>query len=160
MTNEDEPGKPTLTKPQPQVGRGLEAEGPKDPDVPITDVLWQWAKSMDMETWEDIGNPTPSGSRNPVEADLGYYLRATAMYTDNFGSGKTASVMSENAVEERTVANARPDFSDLDTDKDTAGLQIARDVDEGIKGAQVGKPITAKDDDTALLYSLTLADDA
>ena len=33
-------------------------------------------------------------------------------------------------------------------------------MDEGIKGAQVGKPITAKDDDTAsLLYSLELADD-
>ena len=63
VTNVDEPGKPTLTKPQPQVGRGLEAEGPEDPDVPITDVRWQWARSMDMETWEDIGNPTASGSR-------------------------------------------------------------------------------------------------
>ena len=29
---------------------------------------------------------------------------------------------------------------------------MSADVDEGIKGAQVGKPITAKDDDTALLY--------
>ena len=83
------------------------------------------------------------------------------MYTDSFGSGKTASVMSENAVEDRTVSNARPDFSDHeDSDTDTPELQIGRDVDEGIKGAQVGKPITAKDDDTALLYSLDLADDA
>ena len=160
VTNVDEPGAPTLTKPQPQVGRGLEAEGPKDPDVPITDVRWQWARSMDKETWEDIGDPSASGSRSPTTDDEGYYLRATATYTDSFGSGKTASVMSENAVEERTVANARPSFSDHeDSDTDTAGLQIARDVDEGIKGAQVGKPITAKDDDTALLYSLTLADD-
>ena len=159
VTDVDELGKPTLTKPQPQVDRGLEALGPNDPDVPITDVLWQWARSMDMDNWDNIGNPTPSGSRNPVEADLGYYLRATAMYTDSFGSGKTASVVSENKVEERTLANARPSFADHeDSDDDaTNGIQIARDVDEGIEGAQVGKPITAKDDDTALLYSLELA---
>ena len=119
MTNVDEPGKPTLTKPQPQVGRGLEAEGPKDPDVPITDVTWQWARSMDMTTWEDIGNPTASGSRNPTTDDEGYYLRATAMYTDSFGSGKTASVISENAVEERTVCQRAASFSDHeDSDAD------------------------------------------
>ena len=67
VTDVDEPGKPTLTKPQPQVGRGLEAEGPFDPDVPVTDVLWQWARSMDMTTWEDIGSPASSGSRNPTD---------------------------------------------------------------------------------------------
>ena len=156
VTDVDEPGKPTLTKPQPQVGRGLEAEGPKDPDLPITDLTWQWAKSMDMETWEDIGNASASGSRNPVDADEGYYLRATAMYTDKHGSGKTASVVSENPVEERTVANAKPNFDDHDdSDADTTGKQIARSVDENAKGAQVGKPITAKDDDDALLYDLT-----
>ena len=155
VTDEDEPGKPTLTKPQPQIGRGLEAEGPNDPDLPVTDVTWQWAKSMDMETWEDIGNPSASGSRNPVDADEGYYLRATAMYTDKHGSGKTAPVVSENPVEERTVANAKPNFDDHDdSDAVAAGKQIARMVDENAKGAQVGKPITAKDDDDALLYKL------
>ena len=160
VTDVDEPGKPTLTKPQPQVGRGLEAEGPKDPDLPVTDVTWQWAKSMDMETWEDIGNASASGSRNPVDADEGYYLRATAMYTDKHGSGKTASVVSENPVEERTRANAKPNFDDHDdSDAGTEGKQIARSVDENAKGAQVGKPITAKDDDDALLYVLTGAGD-
>ena len=161
VTDVDEPGKPTLTKPQPQVGRGLEAEGPFDPDEPVTDVLWQWAKSMDMETWEDIGSPSASGSRNPVDADIGYYLRATAMYTDKHGSGKTAPVTSENAVEARTRANARPNFDDHeDSDGDaTNGKQIARSVDENAKGAEVGKPITAKDDDDALLYELTGAGD-
>ena len=156
VTDVDEPGKPTLTKPQPQVGRGLVAEGPKDPDLPVTDVTWQWARSMDMVTWEDIGNPAGSGSRNPTEDDIDHYLRATAMYTDKFGSGKTASVVSENPVEARTTSNARPSFADHeDSDGDaTNGIQIARMVDENAKGAQVGKPITAKDDDTVLVYSL------
>ena len=107
----------------------MRPKGPKDPDVPITDVRWQWARSMDMH---DLGGHREShavGFEKPHHwmTDLGYYLRATAMYTDSFGSGKTASVVSENAVEERTVANERPDFSDLDTDKDTAGTQVARD---------------------------------
>ena len=31
VTDEDEPGKPTLTKPQPQVGRGLEAGRARGP---------------------------------------------------------------------------------------------------------------------------------
>ena len=127
--------------------------------MPITDVTWQWARSMDMTTWEDIGNPTPSGSRNPTTDDEGYHLRATAMYTDSFGSGKTASVVSENAVEERTVANAQPNFSDLDDNDEIDGVQVTRSVDEGIKGAQVGKPTTAMDDDTALLYELEDPDD-
>ena len=34
------------------------------------------------------------------------------MYTDKFGSGKTASVVSENAVEARTTSNAQPSFDD------------------------------------------------
>ena len=161
VTDVDELGKPTLTKPQPQVGRGLEAEGPNDPDVPITDVTWQWARSMDMETWEEIGNPSASGSRNPTSDDVGYYLRATAMYTDKHGSGKMASVVSENPVEERTRANARPNFDDHDDANTTeTGKQIARTVDENAKGAQVGKPITAKDDDDALLYELSDASSA
>ena len=156
VTDEDEPGKPTLNKPQPQVGRGLEADAPNDPDTPITDVTWQWARSMDKADWDDIGNPTASGSRNPTTDDIGYYLRATAMYTDKHGSGKTASVMSENPVEERTVANAKPNFDDHDDSvAGTPGKQIARSVDENAKGAEVGKPITAKDDDDALLYVLT-----
>ena len=66
VTDVDEPGAPELDKPQPQVDRGLEADATNDPDVPITDVTWQWARSMDKETWEDIGNASASVSRNPT----------------------------------------------------------------------------------------------
>ena len=70
-----------------------------------------------MQTWENIRK---SGRHQvpgiPPNDDIGYYLRATAMYTDKFGSGKTASVMSENVVEARTTSNAQPSFDDLDDD--------------------------------------------
>ena len=156
VTDVDEPGSPSLDKPQPQVGRGLVASGPDDPDEPVTDVLWQWSRGPSAEgPWENIGNPAGSGSRNPTDDDIGMYLRATAMYTDKFGSDKTASKVSESTVEERTTSNARPSFDDHeDSNAVTPGLQIARDVDENKKGAAVGKPISATDDDDVLVYTL------
>ena len=155
ITDEDEDGKPTLSKPQPQVGRSLVADGPFDPDLPVTDVLWQWSRGPTMDgPWDNIGSPAGSGSRPPTADDKDMFLRATAMYTDKHGSGKTASVVSENPVEDRTVANAQPNFDDLDTDDEAYGTQVMRTVDELAKGALVGKPITATDDDDVLVYSL------
>ena len=50
--------------------------------------MWQWSKSMTMDgTYMDIDTAT-SMTYTPVEADEGYYLRATASYTDGEGSGK------------------------------------------------------------------------
>ena len=49
---------------------------------------WQWARSMDMTDWEDIGT---DGMYTVIDDDAGYYLRATAMYDDGEGSGKMAS---------------------------------------------------------------------
>ena len=54
--------------------------------------------------------------------------------------------MTENPVEDRTVANAKPKFPD------DAGT---RAVDENKKDANVGKPVTASDPDgDVLLYKL------
>ena len=80
VTNEDEDGKVTINKPQPQVGRGLEASL-KDEDGGLSDEEWQWARSEDGVTWADIEGAT-SQSRSPAAADEGYYLRATVVYTD------------------------------------------------------------------------------
>ena len=73
----------------------------------MTDEVWQWARSMDMQTWTDIEGAT-SQKRTPVAADDGYYLRASVTYTDMFGSGKMVSAVTANAVEPRTVSNASP----------------------------------------------------
>ena len=103
--------------------------------------------------WTDIDKAT-SAARKPVADDIDHYLRATVSYTDKFGS-QTASVVSENAVEARTVANAAPDFSEHDTDDDTTGNQATRKVDENANGANVGKAVNAKDDDDdILLYTM------
>ena len=105
---DDEAGKVTLDQPQPQVGRGLEATL-KDQDEGETDEVWQWARSADGESWTDIAGATAQ-SRNPATADVGSYLRATVVYADSFG--KTASALSTNPVEARTLANTAPSFEE------------------------------------------------
>ena len=59
-------------------------------------------------------------------------------------------------MEERTTANARPSFADQDTDDDVdTEIQVTRTVDENAKGAPVGKPVSATDDDEVLIYSVS-----
>jgi hypothetical protein len=66
-----------------------------DPDGMITGTTWQWSKSMTMDgTFMDIDGATMM-SYTPVEGDGGYYLMATATYTDAYGSGMSAHVGEE-----------------------------------------------------------------
>ena len=154
VTDEDEPGKVTLSQPQPQVGRGLEATL-NDVDAGVQDEKWQWARGESADgPWEDIDKAT-SQSRNPVSADEGMYLQATVVYEDKFGTGKTVSAVSESSVEDKTRANAAPSFAHLDNDDTTNGDQVARAVDEGKKSVNVGKPVVARDaDNDVLLYTI------
>ena len=153
----NEPGTAKLNKPQPQATRGLmatftEPDGGGDTE----DEMWQWARSMDGETgWMDIEGAT-SQSRSPAAADAGYYLRATVTYTDKFGEGQTASVVSTNVVEARTTSNAAPSFDSHDADDMTVGVQVTRETNEGeVAGTNIGDPIAASDGDSdVLLYSI------
>ena len=56
------------------------------------------------------------------------YLRATVTYSDKFGAGKTASAVSANPVEAKTLSNAAPSFAAQDDDKDTPYIDVARSV--------------------------------
>ena len=56
----------------------------------ITGATWQWSKSEDMNTWMDIQDAT-NAAYTVMAADDEYYLRATAMYDDAEGTGKSAS---------------------------------------------------------------------
>ena len=142
VTNVNEDGSVSFDQPQPQGTRNLKAsfsdqDGKDSP-------TWQWSRGPSAEgPWTEIDGATMS-SRNPSGDDVGSYLQATVTYTDSFGE-QTASGVTDNAVEPRTLANARPAFkADID----------AITVDEGVKGA-IGDPITATDaDNDVLLYSI------
>ncbi|MCY4528762.1 MAG: cadherin domain-containing protein, partial [Chloroflexi bacterium] len=153
VTDEDELGKVTFNQPQPQVSRSMAAMGPGDPDGGVADITWQWSRGPSKEgPWTDIDGATQAG-RTPNAADEGMYLRATASYTDTHGP-QSVSGVTDNAVEDRTLANAPPSFAGQDDDENTDGIQVGRSINEGAKGA-FGDPVTATDSDNdVLLYSL------
>ena len=104
VTNLDEAGTVTLSSGKPTVGDDLTATL-GDPDGDLTDVTWQWSKSADMDSWMDIGT---DGMYTVMDDDAGYYLRATATYTDGEGMGKMASEKTMMVgAEPRTPCSAR-----------------------------------------------------
>ena len=142
VTNVDEAGSVSFNQIQPQATRGLKAFFKDDDgkDKP----KWQWSRGASADgPWTDISGATTS-SRNPVEGDVGSYLRATVSYTDRFGM-QVASGVTDNAVEAETLANAAPKFDKIEP----------IEVNENVKGA-IGDPIVATDpDNDVLLYDLT-----
>ena len=92
----DQAGTVSLSPTRPQVGNEVMATL-SDPDGSVTGMTWQWSRSMDMATWTDIADAN-SAAYTPVETDDGYYLRATASYTDGHGAGKSAMMDTAGAV--------------------------------------------------------------
>ena len=88
----------TLSETRPEVGMEITAELSDDGDEILGVVTWQWASSDAMDgTYTDIEDATSDGY-TPVAADATMYLRATAMYTDTHGSGKSAMAESGSMV--------------------------------------------------------------
>ena len=96
----------------------------------------------------------------PKKADAGGKLTAVATYVDAYvtdsddagdpaagvDDGDTARVSSTNDAVVRPNENDLPDFGDDES--------VDRSVDENLKGASVGDPVTAVDDDP-LQYTLS-----
>ncbi len=154
VTDVDDTGTASIDRPQPQVDRPLSASL-LDEDDRVADQSWRWARSEDGRRWTHIeGASEPQ--RRPSEDDVGMYLRATVTYSDKFGSGKVASAVTANRVEERALANAAPSFAGQDDDETTRYIDIARFVAEtATVGLPIGEPVSATDaDDDILLYEL------
>ena len=154
VTDVDEAGTASIDRPQPQADRPFGASL-SDEDEGVTSERWQWARSVDRTTWTDVEGAT-SPRRSPVPADVGMYLRATVTYSDKFGAGKTASAVSANLVEAKTLSNAAPSFADQDRDEDTPYIDVARSVAENTAaGRPIGRRLSATDaDDDILFYEL------
>ena len=154
VTNVDEPGSVGLDKPQPQVGIALMATGFSDPDGASDEsIAWYSGPAMDGP-WTDLEVTNPSYT--PDEEDEGNYLRVVYTYNDAFADGQTAEAVSDNPVEEKTLANARPKFAGDDADETADGFQVDRTSNEGAaEGSNVGDPISATDgDDDILRYNI------
>ena len=169
VTNVDEDGMVTLSALQPESGTALTAtltdpdSLPDSPDDVVTteDTTWQWARSSSKSgSFANIANAT-SRSYSPVDGDGGFYLRATASYTDDEGENKNAMMVSDYAVQLRKGNDSPPEYADLtpdDNDPSDDGNSVALNLNENTPaGRALGDPMkaTVKDDDI-LTYTLVL----
>ena len=124
VTNVDEPGKVTLSALRPQsqtefTATHTDPDGPDGPDAgEITDLKWQWAKSMTMDgSYSDIDKAIMI-RYTPQDDDIDSYLRVTATYTDPEGSDKSAMARSAYKVQAVRGDNNAPVFPDEDGDEE------------------------------------------
>ena len=154
VTNRDETGALGFSSPQPQADADYTATL-SDPDG-VSSTTWTWERSRSRSgLWTAltgaIDRLTTSVHR-PVAADVGYYLRATAAYSDGHGPNKSRLLVSVNPVQAAPVANATPSF-----DEPTPTRSVPENA--GARAA-VGGPVTATDTDSAdvLAYELSGSD--
>ena len=158
VTNEEETGEVTLwagtdaLTMAPQVGDTITG-AVMDPDGGVMVESWQWSRTMTpdmMDSWMPITGATDAAYM-VMESDNGYYLRATATYTDAAG---TDMAMEYSPATMMVTMNAAPMF-----DSETGTREVAENT---AAGDPVGAPVTAMDADAGdtLTYSLSGTDAA
>ena len=88
--NVDEAGMVELSSTEPQEKQQLTATL-SDPDGRLSGISWQWARTTSRS---GPGTPIPGATTTrytPGAADVGHYVRATATYTDGYGTEKDES---------------------------------------------------------------------
>ena len=116
VTDVDEEGALSLSSTRPALGAVLRAV-PTDPDGMTTGTaLWQWERSTGRNAWAVIDGAA-AASYTPVAADTNTFLRVTATYADEHGTGKTVSEVAPNVVTGPllTGLTAETDDSQADT---------------------------------------------
>ena len=146
LSNVDEAGTVTIT--------GMESGGQEltasvtDIDGTVSNVTWQWALGASASgPFAPISGAT-SNKYTTVAADVTRFLRATAMYTDPQGSGKSASAVTGQI----SASNNEPAFPSSEL-----GSRSVAENSGG--GTDVGSPVVAEDDDgDTLTYSISGSD--
>ena len=146
ITNVDEDGVVQLSPSQPEVGTLVNAEL-SDPDGVTSVPTWVWRRSSTATGAGTVINGASSSSYMPTDDDVNYFLKAVASYTDQQGSGKSASGVTANAVQAGPQTNNAPAFLP----------NTIRNVDENTAPEQpIGDPVAAQDaqSDDNLVYEL------
>ena len=149
----DDDGVITLSADPPSAGTTLTATLTDDDGVKSSPaVTWKWESSTDQSNWTVIDGET-TNTYTPDTEDIGDYLRVTATYDDELGSGKTAEKVSK-AVLTAPPTNLQPEFADETTTRSV--------VENTAAGEDIGAPVSATHADSkgTLVYSLDTAGDA
>ena len=96
VTDVDEDGAVSLSSSRPSLGAALSATL-DDPDGVTGVPEWTWERSAGRNKWAVIGGAT-SANYTPVAADTDTFLRVTATYDDEHGSGKVVREVPPNVV--------------------------------------------------------------
>ncbi len=97
VTDVDEAGALSLSSTRPALGAVLTAVL-TDPDgATAGTAVWQWERSTGRNLWAVIEGAA-SASYTPVAADTNTFLRVTATYADEHGTGKAVSEVAPNVV--------------------------------------------------------------
>ena len=155
VANEDEDG--TVALPpgaQPQENTAFTATL-SDPDG-VVRTTWTWERSQNRSTWQPVTgtvvSATTTSAFTPVEADVDYYIRATAEYTDGHGPQKDTAATSSARVRAEPVVNTAPYFTEQDP---------VRSIPENARArAAVGGRVTATDDDDGDMVGYELDPDS
>ena len=163
VTNVTEDGMVTFSTLQPRVGVELTAML-ADPDLDITELMWQWNDGTD-----DIEGAT-SATYTPVAGNIGDTLTAMATYKDG-ESGTTERTATENTANTviADIRNKAPKFPDQDTETEGDQTDQERDVPEnyatgdqygGTGGTDftypnIGDPVVATDNQFDTVTSAT-----
>ncbi|WP_419864235.1 cadherin domain-containing protein [Candidatus Poriferisodalis sp.] len=151
VLNDDEVAevRPTLLYPQVGTSVGLIVD---DPDGRTSGHTWTWERRTTQSGWTQIPDAT-SSSYTPTQADLGLRLRASLVYSDPHGSGKSVSHTWQRATRSRPGSNRAPSF------QSTSTLELSVPENSGV-GTAIGSLVTATDlDGDQLTYSLSGVDD-
>ena len=122
-----------------------------DDDGNVTGESWQWARSTNRSSWNDIAGAT-SRSYTAGADDVGSYLRVSVEYSDRRGGNKSASAVLGARIGEsgnRPSSNTAPAFDEA---------EVPRSVGQGAQaGRSVGPPVKAKDPDSDDILTYTLS---
>ena len=157
VENVEEPGTVTLSTPTNRVQATVPVTAElSDPDIP-SGITWQWARSSNRSTWDDITGATtatysPSVTTEGNPGDQCNYLRSTASYTGVDGSSDQSAEAVTSRVGDPPPTNSAPVFPTAEDGQ--------REVREDFTaGTPIGDPVEATDHNNDLLtYSLSGSD--
>ena len=146
VENVEEEGLLTVSSLYPQVGTRI-TPTLTDPDTPISNLIWTWEVSGNVES--------RANAYTPKTADINRPLVVSVTYTDGTGERQTLSVESETSV------NARPSGANQSPRFPTAALTNLTIRENEPPGEEVGGEVTAEDpDNDDLTYSISGGDGA
>ena len=127
-------------------------------DATLTDnasTTWQWFRSRSrtggwalISATSTANEDVNTNSRTPEAADVGYYLRATAMYRDGQGVNKATKPgvgVTQRTVQAKEYVNKAPEFQDAEGNATSTITMEVNEDDRLEAGDPVGDPVTARD---------------